>query len=103
MESIDPDLRAEQERRDSVTTNSRKAVQAVLTERDYQMQRWSSEHDKKHSTQDWASIMAVYTGKVVSTTYPYDHTDSPQGKESFKKRVTQLAAICLAALEAVED
>ena len=102
-QKIDEDLQAEQDRRDAEAATRRKAVQAVLEERDYQMKRWSFEHDKKHSSQDWASIMTVYLGKVASTTYPYDYTDSPQGKESFRKRTTQLAAICLAALESVSE
>ena len=102
-QKIDPDLQAEQDRRDADAAHRRKAVQAVLEERDYQTKRWTLEHDRKHSSQDWASIMAVYVGKVASTTYPYDYTDSPQGKESFRKRTTQLAAICLAALEAIDE
>ena len=101
--TIDPDLQAEQERRDADAAKRRRAVDAVLEERVYQKGRWTPEHDKKHSTQDWASIMAVYTGKVASSTYPYDYVDSEQGKETFKKRVTQLAAICLAALEMVDE
>lgn len=78
----------------------------VLEERNYQRTRWTQEdpeHDKKHTTMEWLAIMTVWAGKVAKSTYVYANPKDPASLKEFKKRVTQLAAICLAALEAVEE
>jgi hypothetical protein len=88
---------SDEERRDGELTAQRRALNRVLEERDHQIKRWTPEHDRRHTTQDWSTILTSYNGKVASTTSLY-----LDDKEAFKKRVTQLAAICLAALEAVD-
>ena len=81
---------------------ARKVLDGVLEERDYQRSRWTQ--DKTRTMQDWACILGTWTGKVQSTTYnPNGAVDSPEARQAFKKRVTQLGAICLAALEALEE
>ena len=67
----------------------------MLKERDYQTKKWSLEYDKEHTLQDWSTILTSYNGKVAATTEIYR-----DDRKAFRKRVTQLAAICLAALEA---
>lgn len=76
-----------------------RALKEILTEREYQKSRWEADHDQSHSTQDWSTIMAAYMGKVARAVPPYAAYDDPR---NFRRRVTQLGAICLAALENVE-
>lgn len=85
------------ERRDT-STPQRRAVDAVLKERDYQTKKWGEHHDEGHSMEAWAVIMSVYSGKVARTTEIFKNDEA-----AFVKRVTQLAAICLAALEATDN
>jgi len=80
-----------------------KVFDRVLEERSYQRKRWTSEHDKKHSPLEWSGIMSVWNGKVAKATHLYRNPDDPASLKEFKKRVTQLAAICIAALESVEE
>lgn len=92
----------EEERRQAQAQAARKVLEGVLEERDYQRSRWTQ--DKERTLQDWACILGTWAGKVQSTTYnPNGAVNSPEARQAFKKRVTQLGAICLAALEALED
>jgi hypothetical protein len=87
------------EEREPENNPQRKAIDRILKEREYQRERWGSAHDRGHTIEEWSNIITVYTGKVAATVEPYGrHMD----KEAFKKRITQLAAICAAALEALE-
>lgn len=91
-----------EERRKDDAAVARRAVDGVLEERDYQRERWTT--DQERTLQDWACILGTWTGKIQSTTYnPQGAVDTPEARQAFKKRVTQLGAICLAALEAVEE
>ena len=81
-----------------VTEVPAQVLTLVLAERDYQIKRWGRDHDKSHKMVDWLNIMTVYTGKVGMASELYSND-----RAAFKKRVKQLAAICLAALEAVEE
>jgi hypothetical protein len=91
-----------EERREPSAQKARKALDVILEERDHQRRRWTM--DKERTLQDWACILGTWTGKVHSTTYnPTGADTSPEARQAFKKRVTQLGAICLAALEAIED
>ena len=78
----------------------KRVLDLVLTERDYQRQRWTDEHDKKHTPTEWFAILTVYMGKLASETSPYKN-DTPQSNIAFLKRLTQLTAIGLAAQEAL--
>lgn len=88
------------EQRDNKTI--RAVLDRVLEERDYQRTRWTLEHDREHTTLEWSGILSVWNGKVASTTCLYQDQRDPKALEAFKKRTTQLAAICIAALEALE-
>lgn len=79
-----------------------KALAAIIVERDKQRDQWSPERDKKHDVSDWVTILAVYLGKLGYETVLY------QGKGSFvkekaKKRLVQISAIALAAVEALSS
>ena len=88
-----------EERRKVESQASRKALDGVLEERDYQRSRWNQ--DKERSMQDWSGILGTWMGKIHAATYSSD--GAPVSKEAFKKRVTQLGAICLAVLESVPE
>lgn len=75
-----------------------KVLRWVLEERDYQIRKWSAEHDQKHSLVEWTAILTTYLGKAVMETPLYG-----RNPKSFRKRIVQLAAICLAILESTED
>lgn len=88
------------ERRQDIS--ARNVIDLVLEERKYQKSRWTDSRDLSHSLQDWASIMSTWLGKVYTTVPPY-RTEDAESKKAFKKRVVQLAAICVAALEQLES
>lgn len=79
-----------------------KALASIIVERDRQRDQWSPEHDKKHDVSDWVTILAVYLGKLGYETRLY------QGKGGFvkekaTKRLVQISAIALAAVEALSS
>lgn len=71
----------------------------LIAERTYQVSRWGLDKDKEHSPQDWALLIATYAGKVAGSVPPQAAYDNP---ELIRRRVRQLGAICLAALEHIE-
>jgi hypothetical protein len=90
-----------QERRQPDNAQQRGVLDAVLQEREYQRQRWHS--DQHHQQSDWLAIMTVWLGKIASEAPPYRDPSNPEAAKAFKKRITQLTAIGLAALEAMEE
>ena len=80
----------------------RKAIDEIVSERDYQIRRWGDEHDTQHSLNDWFIILSVYLGKTAQCLPPYTCDDGPDSVAQFRKRVKQLAAICAAAMEATD-
>ena len=81
----------------------RKALDEIIQERDYQLQRWSTDHDERHSIGDWMTILAVYLGKAAQCVAPYAADEQETTREQFRKRVTQLGAICAAILESLSQ
>jgi hypothetical protein len=84
------------ERRDARTIKLRETINEIIQELEYQEQRWGQEHDHGHTDQDWMTILSVYNGKAASSLHPYN--DAEKDNKSFRKRVTQIAAICMAKL-----
>lgn len=70
-----------------------RALQEVLNELSYQKRRWSSLNDQKHTPKEWALIASNYTGKLATCAVNEDDL------EEVRKRLAQLAAVCLSALE----
>jgi membrane-anchored protein YejM (alkaline phosphatase superfamily) len=81
----------------------RKALDEIIQERDYQLQRWSEDHDEKHSSNEWLAILTVYLGKAAQCVYPYASADDQSSRAQFRKRVTQLGAVCAAILEVLSQ
>jgi hypothetical protein len=92
-----------EDRRAPDAVRRREALEAILNEREYQKSRWTQEHDKKHAKEEWMTILTVWLGKLASCVYPYASANDHEAKAGFKKRLIQIAAICLAAIEAVEE
>jgi hypothetical protein len=79
----------------------RKAIDEVLEERAFQDKKWGRSHDVEHTPEDWVAILTVYLGKVAYETPLYQH--GPPRKEILRKRLCQVAAIAIAAMEATGE
>jgi len=85
-----------------IDDRSRAAVDAILRERQRQRDLWSTDHDDKHMPEDWLIILNAYTGKLSQCVHPYVPKGS-YNKEKIVLRLTQLAAISMAAIEALSE
>ena len=94
---------AEEDRRVVENARQRSILDAVLQEREYQRGRWGTPHDQQHSENDWVTILTVWLGKAASELPSFRMRDDPGGKKAFRKRLVQLTAIGMAALEATEE
>ena len=72
----------------------------VLAEREFQRQKWGGDLDLQHTPNEWATILLVWLGKLASEIPPYKEHSDPLSREAYQKRLTQIAAICMAAKEA---
>jgi hypothetical protein len=72
------------------------ALQEVLNELNYQKRRWSQLHDQRHTSKEWALIVAGYAGKLATCAVNEDDV------AEVRKRLAQVSAICLSALEAIK-
>jgi len=70
-----------------------------LEERHKQRNKWGYAHDVRHNVADWHIILSVYLGKLGYETELYQQ--SGFDKEKAKKRLVQISAIALAAVEAL--
>lgn len=86
---------AEEMQRESSGTRARRVLDDVLKERDYQRGRWSIEHDVLHSHCEWITIVATWLGKAGVSARSGD-------TKGFRKRLVQVAAICMSAAEALD-
>jgi hypothetical protein len=77
------------------TRLQRRVLDDVLRERDYQRGRWGTDHDTLHSKFEWVSIMVTWLGKAASSAIGGD-------SNGFRKRMVQVSAISLAAIESVD-
>ena len=80
---------------ESSVIRTQKVQDDVLKERDYQRGRWSVEHDVLHSHCEWVSILVTWLGKAASSAIGGDAS-------TFRKRLVQVAAISMAAIEAID-
>ena len=74
---------------------SQRVVDDVLQERSYQRGRWSIETDVLHSDCEWITILSTWLGKAASVARGGD-------RPTLRKRLVQIAAICMAAIEALD-
>lgn len=82
-----------------INPKARTVLDWVLHERERQRELWGEDesHDASHTPQDWITILTYYLGRAAYNAPPYRLQ-----REEFKKRLVQISAICLAALEAME-
>jgi len=81
--------------REESQIRARTVLDDVIKERDYQRKRWSTEHDVLHSHFEWVSIISTWLGKAASAALGSD-------TGTFRKRLVQIAAISIAAIEALD-
>lgn len=67
-------------------------MMAILAERERQRTQWSAAHDYGHSQIEWAGLLSAYIGRFVGAT----------SSESAQQSLIQVAALCVAAAEAIE-
>ncbi len=61
----------------------------ILNERVRQRTTYTSEHDKKHTREEWIELIITYL-----------HHKDIYGIDTYKKRMIQVAALCVAAIQA---
>ena len=81
------------------TEAQRRALEEVREERDHQKKRWDPGHDREHKPDDWVLILTVWMGKLAYAS-PF-FMGNAYDKRKFRKRLVQVTAIALAALEAL--
>jgi hypothetical protein len=75
--------------------HAQRVVDDVLHERDYQRSRWSIEEDVLHSHCEWIAILTTWLGKAGISARTGDDS-------TLRKRLVQVAAISMAAVEALD-
>jgi len=78
----------------------REAIDSILAERAYQVQRWEMS-DQQKSPEDWLAVLTVYMGKTAQELPLYQGPNASLDK--IRKRFTQIAAVCIAAIEALDQ
>lgn len=81
----------------------RAALDELVREREWQLKRWTLEHDQQHTPEEWLSIINVWVGKISQQCRPYQNDREPRDLSQYRKRVAQLGAICAAILEATDS
>ena len=72
----------------------------VTREREHQRRRWTDEADKRRTLAEWVAVLSIFLGKAAMETPLYQ---AKLSTTSFKKRIVQIAAICMAILEAIDE
>ena len=67
-------------------------LSAVLAERNRQRSNYEDHHDRNHDGADWVALLSMYVGKVAAAEFG-------GGPREFEKRLIQVAALAMAALE----
>ena len=70
----------------------------IAKERGYQDSRWGGkEHDEKHSIDNWVAFMTPYLGAAVKG------DNWKQDKAKTRTALIKVAALCVAALQSLDD
>jgi len=76
------------------TSTREKILFDINVERERQVDRWGYEFDKRNTGNDWITFICAYAGKA------YKHIWDPI---NFRLRLIQTAAICVAAIEVLDQ
>lgn len=85
---------------DEASKRQARAIRGILAEMGYQRQRWSIEADKAKPPEYWLGVLTIWLGKAGQETPVYQ--GSNYSRERFRKRITQLGAICATILEVTD-
>lgn len=92
-----------QDREEVSGSPANQALARVLAEREHQRAHWSEEHDRHHIPCDWALLIAQYVGKLayhcLAQAGDQDHDAEREQLGEYHRRLAQVGALCLAALE----
>jgi hypothetical protein len=78
--------------------NRTEAYRLIDEERAYQDKQWGGTRaDKRHSIRDWTSFMMSYLGRAVGR-----EADWGRDYHFAKRMFVKVAALCVAALEALD-
>jgi hypothetical protein len=80
------------EQRDDDRISTRRAIDLVLEEHEYQRKLYGAERDSQHTPIEWVTILASWLGKAGIAALNGDTV-------GYKKRLIQVTAIGLSALE----
>lgn len=67
-------------------------LSAVLSERNRQRDMYSGTHDQHHDGGEWVALLTMYLGKAAAAEFG-------GGPREFEKRMIQVAALAMAAIE----
>lgn len=84
-----------------LNNRQRAVIDLILTERSYQLQRWTPEEDQSKNPEEWLSILMIYVGKWAMEMPVYQAESF--SLTMFKKRIRQVTAIGFAILEAIAE
>ena len=74
-----------------------RAINYITAERERQKERWGADHDKRHLPHQWAWLITQELRSLVSPWYP------PHTHANFRTCLVRAAAICVAAIEAIDS
>lgn len=88
----------------TITSTKPNFLELVDVERGQQIQRWGNEHDDRHTIPEWSHLLNLYSGKVA---IEIEDADTPHPAESpwperIQQRLVTLAAVAMAAYDAIE-
>jgi len=70
-------------------------IDEIMTERQRQMDLYTSKHDDSHSPIDWIAILICHLGAACADEARID-------ADRFRKQMTRVAAVALAAIESFD-
>jgi hypothetical protein len=76
-----------------MTIETRKVLEEIFTERQYQETKWGDSFDSKNTANDWVAYIVKYAGQSVTL---------PWNSDQFRTQLLKVAAICVAAVERID-
>ena len=74
-----------------------RAVNYITAERERQKERWGADHDRRHLPHQWAWLI---TQEIRALANPWS---APLAHANFRTCLVKAAAVCVAAIEAIDS